>query len=108
MNSTTERKYPQSYSQTFTHDLYSTSNYNHTTTSDTLSTAASVNSDMSEGEDMLQNKNRTVYAFRHENNYILTILEMENSDEGRYFCKYHCEDCDSQRVELIFTCKSEL
>lgn len=43
------------------------------------------------------------YSFRHENFYTLTINNIEPSDEGKYFCKYYCEECDSLRAELIFT-----
>ena len=104
-----------SYERSSTKNIFSTTNYNYTTTSDILTSTELHNKSSSNyndkhtsnGESNMTHTNtvRTYYGFRHDKYYILTIPEMENPDEGKYFCKYFCKDCDSRRAELVFTCK---
>ena len=46
---------------------------------------------------------RKYFPARHDSYYMLTIAKLDRADEGRYYCQYDCEDCDSRRAELIFT-----
>ena len=104
-----------SYERSSTKNIFSTTNYNYTTTSDILTSTELHNKSSSNyndnhtsnGESNMTHTDtvRTYYGFRHDKYYILTIPEMENPDEGKYFCKYFCKDCDSRRAELVFTCK---
>lgn len=48
-------------------------------------------------------KHAEYYALRHDYYYTLTIRGLARRDEGKYYCQYYCEECDSSRTELIVT-----